>query len=159
MSGGFVQQLRPCGDVHGVDKSPLAAGQALRDFLEQPLIAVRIAERGERRVRAALRVQTRDSARAIRAEAPAVEDLADVHAASHEIGACDFDVLHGKEQSVSRARAGVANAGSEDDRSLRARRSLLHQAWWRSWGWDASEQRRTRARRDRVSTRRTWRWR
>jgi hypothetical protein len=55
-----------------------------------------------------------------------VEDLADVHAASHEIGTRGVDVVHDQDQPLGRTGGGMADAGAEDDRGVRSGGRALH---------------------------------
>ena len=65
-------------------------GQPLRDFLEQPQIAVGIGEGGERLVASPLWIESwYAAARAV----TAVEDLAHFHAIRDKFGTCRFDVI------------------------------------------------------------------
>jgi hypothetical protein len=63
--------------------------------LEQPAVAVRVAEQGERAVVATFRIAAMGLSQVIGVEehsAHAVEDLADVAAAGDELGAGGFDL-------------------------------------------------------------------
>src|SRR5688572_27555551 len=79
-----------------------AAREALGDFLEQPAIAVRIAERGVRAVAATLGIRTADPntpeqvglVRASVHVASAVERRADLDAATEQLLASSLDVGH-----------------------------------------------------------------
>ncbi len=102
MQGRLVQQISPGGDVRA--GLPFPAGEPGRDLLEQPAVAIRVAERRVRGVRAPpLRVGPRDARVRFAglARLPlVVVHLADVHAAADEIGPGSFDVLDGKEHPV-----------------------------------------------------------
>ena len=91
----------------GVD----APGQPRRDLLEQPAVAVRVAERGERAVAGVLGRGAADAtARAVGLEPSArrrvVEHLADLDAARGELVARGLDVGDDQVQALGRARRG-----------------------------------------------------
>ena len=75
-------------------------GSRLGDLLEQPLVAVGVAERGERAVGLALRVRAGHAALAAGGERHAVEDLGHVDAALDQVGARRIDVLDGEQQAA-----------------------------------------------------------
>src|SRR5262249_37577435 len=111
-------------------------GKARRDLLEQPTVAVRVAERGVRAVAAACGIWTRDPTppeqeRFICARmnlATPVKDFAHLHAATAEILASGLDVRHDQVQALRRARGGGGDGRSEDDRTAGARRRELDDA-------------------------------
>src|SRR5919112_5345522 len=113
-----------------------APREALGDFLEQPAIAVRIAERGVRAVAAMLGIRTADSntpeqvglVRASVHVAGAVERLADLHAATEQLLASSLDVGNDEVQSLGGARCRRGHVLAEDDRVLGARRRELDHA-------------------------------
>ena len=83
---GFSQKLSQAGDVQ-VAESP--TGKPCRDLLEQPAVAVRIAERRICAVGAIVRVVARYGRSAERFE---MECVADLGAAGRELGSCRLDV-------------------------------------------------------------------
>src|SRR6266851_349542 len=92
----------------------LPARKARRDLLDQPAVAVRVAERDERAVALVIRS---------RAGYPppgpgVVEYLAHLGAAAGELGPGRVDVGDGQLQAVCRARCGRGDPGAEDDRAL-----------------------------------------
>src|ERR1700724_3595463 len=102
-----------------------ASGQSYDDLLEQPAVAVRIAERGERAVAAMLRVQTANPAppkevRLVRASVNAVgvvEHFADLYAATDQFVAGGLDVGDNQVQSLGGAGCGPGDVLAEDDRA------------------------------------------
>src|SRR4029453_14302803 len=102
----FSQKLRQCRDAHGAESSP---GKPRRDFLKQPAVAVRVAERGERTISGVIGRRSTDStARAVRLELRSgcfgVEHLADLDTAGGEFAARSLDV--GDDEVVALRRAG-----------------------------------------------------
>src|SRR5829696_9651999 len=97
---------------------PLTAGDPGRDLLEQPAVAVRVAERRIREVRAPFY--------RLEARRPALVHLADVDAAADEIGPSGVDVLDREHQPVSGPRLSRREALAEVDRALRVGRRELH---------------------------------
>ncbi len=110
--GRLVQQVGEGRDVHGS-----APREPRREFLEQPGVAVGVAERGPRLVGLALRVRAAHARRGAGEVEPAgaVEHLGHVDAAGDQVGAGRFDVGDG-EQAVARPGRGGGDAGAEDDR-------------------------------------------
>src|SRR5215207_4753153 len=86
---------------------PHAAGEPRRDLLEHPGVPVRVLERGEREVGAALRVAPA-GARVLdgvgEGAAGVVEDLAHGDAAGEQVLAGGVDVVDGEGQAARRAR-------------------------------------------------------
>src|ERR1700709_1067269 len=93
------------GGVAGV----YASGQSRGDLLEQPAVAVRIAERGKGTVAGVIRRGTAHAAAAavgleLGAGRPGVEHLADADTAGDEAGARSLDVRDDQVQALRRAR-------------------------------------------------------
>ena len=116
----------------GVD----APGKPRRDLLEQPAVAVRIAERGERAVAAMLGIRTVDPAppkqvglvlASVHA-AGVVEHLADLDAATKQFFACGLDVGDDQVQALGGAGCRRRDVLAEDDRASGARRRELDYA-------------------------------
>ena len=110
-----------------------APGQPGRDFLQQPAIAVRIAERGERAVAAMIGRGTADAvAGAVRTEPrarrPLVEHLADLGAAAGELASRGIDVGDCQVQVLGRTGRGRRQALAELDRAPGAGRRELDDA-------------------------------
>ena len=119
------------GRRRGVD----ATGQSRRDLLEQPAVAVRITERGERAVAAMLGIRTADPeppkqvglVRAGVHAAAVVENLADLDAASEQFVAGGGDVGDDQVQALRGAGCCGGDILAEDDRASGARwRELDH---------------------------------
>src|SRR4051812_26563856 len=90
-----------------------APGQPLGDLLEQPGVAVGVAERGEGRVAPALRVgagDTRPLPRVVEHPARVVEGVADVDAALDELAAGPCDVVDDQVQAFGRPGGRGADA-------------------------------------------------
>ncbi len=120
-----VRRGRECG-LSGVDP----AGQPRRDLLQQPVVAVRIAERGEGGVGGVIgRGAAEASARAVglelRARRPGVEHLADLDAVRHEIVARGLDVGDDQVQALGRAGFGRRHVRAELNGAPRAGRCEL----------------------------------
>src|SRR6185295_4328236 len=104
----------------GVD----APGQPGRNLLEQPAVAIRIAERGERAIATMLGIRTRDSespkqvglVRTGIHAAGAVEHLADLDAATAQVAAGCVDVGDDQIQTLRRAGCRRGDVLAEDDR-------------------------------------------
>src|SRR5258708_7934720 len=110
---------------------PLAARQALFDFLKHPAVAIRVAEGGERKVGSALRIWTWRAIRSagvMREATSAVEDVTHVHATSEEIGTRRVKVLYGERHVDNQTGCGVLDARAKADRGEGARRRKLHDA-------------------------------
>ena len=112
-------RLAEANDVSAGSTRP---GSRVGDFLEQPAVAVRITERGERAIAA---VVGRRAADAIvragrmepRAECPLVEDLADLDAPGEEPVAGGLDVGDDQVQPLGRAGRGGGQVRPELDRA------------------------------------------
>src|SRR5687768_459560 len=97
---------------------PLPAGEPGRDLLEQPAVAIRVAERRVREVRAPWQIEARG---------PTLVHLADIDAAADEIVPGGVDVFDREDQPVSGPRLRPREALAEVDRALRVgRRELQH---------------------------------
>ena len=105
-----------------------------RHLLKQPTVAVGVAERGKGAVAALL---GRESGRpvvcvgvpeAAHGSGRAVEHVAHLHAAGHEVFASFLDVRDDKELGLARARRSRGDVGAELDRARRAGRRELNQA-------------------------------
>src|SRR5438067_1947790 len=82
-----------------------APGQPLGDLLEHPGVAVRVVERGERRVAPAVRIGAGDACplpRVVEDPARVVEGLADVDAPLGELAAGPRDVVDDQVQAFGR---------------------------------------------------------
>src|SRR3569833_1424590 len=103
-------------------RGQLAARQALLDLLQQPAIAVWVAEGGERGVRPPLGIgaaQPLGRASMWEALVRVVEDLADLYTAGDQIGAGGFEILDDEDEALQRARDRLAETLAEDDRGGR----------------------------------------
>src|SRR5438034_3348355 len=118
--GGLVQQLRQSRDV----PQPDPAGEALRDLLQQPAVAVRIGERREAAIRLALRIRARLVPAG--AQAAPVPDLADVRAVADQVVPGGLDVIDDQIHVLHRAGRHRRQPEPELDRSGRARRGELY---------------------------------
>src|SRR4051794_34987095 len=99
---------------------PRPAGEPRRDFLEHVAVAVWVAERCPREVRAAaVGVETRG---------PRFLDLAHVDPAADEIGARGVDVVDYEEQAAGRPRLSRRAALAELDRAPGVGRRELHRS-------------------------------
>src|SRR6266478_3185655 len=111
-----------------------ASGQSRGDLLEQPAIAVRIFERGERAVAAVLGIRAADAAppkqigliRAGVHVAAAMENLADLDAASKQLVAGGLDVGNDQVQSLGGAGCRGGDVLAKNDRGRRAGRCELN---------------------------------
>src|SRR5215472_5268376 len=111
-------------------------GQPRRDLLEQPAVAIRITERGERAVAAMLRIRTADpdppkQVGRIRAGIHAsgtVEHFADGDAATEQLVAGGLDVGDDQVQALGGAGLRGGDVLAEDHRAARARRRELDHA-------------------------------
>jgi hypothetical protein len=85
---GFAQKLGQRGDV----RAESAARKPRRYFLKEPAVAVRIIERGEREIRAALWVAPGhiSNCAGVQEIGLEMEDFADLDTASTELVACCF---------------------------------------------------------------------
>ena len=106
------------------------AGQPRRDLLQQPAVAVRVAERGEGAVAAVVGRRARSTRpRAVGLELGArllgVEHLADLDAAGGELVARGLDVGDDQVEALGRARRGRGDLRAELDRAPRAGRREL----------------------------------
>src|SRR5215475_2157082 len=87
----FVKQL---GKLRNISRRfPFAAGKARRDFLEQPLVPVRIFKRGERCIRSAFWFWPANSRSK---QSIKMKNLRHVDAAADEISTRFLDVGHNK---------------------------------------------------------------
>src|SRR5215213_5716722 len=100
-----------------------APRQPGRDLLQQPAIAVRVAERGERAVRAAFRIRTTDWA--VQSE---VEDLAHLDAGGDQSVAGSLNVGDDQVSSLERSGRGRREIPAELDRAPGAERRELDHA-------------------------------
>src|SRR5580704_18602878 len=113
-----------------------ATGQPRRDLLEQPAVAVRITERGERAVAAMLGIRTGDPeppkqvglVRAGVHAAGVVENLADLDAASEQLVAGGGDVGDYQVQALGGAGCCGGDILAEDNRASGTRRRELDHA-------------------------------
>jgi hypothetical protein len=97
---GYLTRSRVLGEVSNPAIEVLAKVQTHGDLLDQPPVAVRIAERGERRVTAPRRM------RAANPTFPrhSVEHFAHVDTTIDEHSACRLDVRHDEIESLYRPR-------------------------------------------------------
>src|SRR5664279_2112657 len=109
------------------------AGQPRGDLLEQPAVAVRVAERGEGAVARAIGRRAADAT--VRAgelepsaSLPFVEHLADLDTARHQLVAGYLDIGDDQVPNLSRTGRGRRESRAELDRALGARRRELDQA-------------------------------
>ena len=101
---------------------PLATGKSRCDLLKQPLVSVRILERGKLEVRTTLRVAPADAwivHGVVEGTACVVEDFAHVNAACDQVVAGGVDVVHGEDEAVRRVALVRRHSLAEDDRGLR----------------------------------------
>ena len=101
----------------------------LLDLLEQPVVAVRVAERGKRAVVATFRIRAGYASvvpGVVEHSDGVVEHLADLDAVVDELVAGRLDVEDDEVQALNRARHGRRDSVAEDDRGLRAGRRQLH---------------------------------
>src|SRR5207253_3972444 len=115
------------GDVRVAEPS---SGKPRLDLLEQPAVAVRIAERGERAIAGMVGCGPADpTARAVTLELsprrPGVEHLADHRTTDDELVACSLDVGDDEVKALGRARRGRRDVRAELDRTPRAGRREL----------------------------------
>src|SRR6266480_2378595 len=96
---------------------PFPAGEPGRDLLQLPGVAVRVAERRPREVRAPRRVEARG---------PRLLHLADLDAAADEIVPGGVDVLDDQDQAISGSRLSRGAGLAELDRALRVGRRELN---------------------------------
>src|SRR4051794_22871529 len=133
---GFPEELRKGLGIGGLCpcRRPLAAGEPLPDFLEQPPVAVRIPEGGVRAVGTTLRIRPRGARSRVGVKPPAetaaavVEYLADLNPAREQLAPGGVDIIHRQQKTDYRAGRGRRDPLSEDDRCLRARGGEVHSA-------------------------------
>src|SRR5581483_6571149 len=100
------------------------------DLLDEPQVAVRVAERDPRAVGRALRGRAvRPPGRPAVVEYPArvVEDLAYLGAVAGQLGPGRLDVVGDQLHALGRTGRGGRDIGAEDDRAGRAGRGYLYQ--------------------------------
>src|SRR6478609_10041118 len=114
----FSQKLCQSPDIQAESSS----GKPRRDLLEQPSVAVRIAERGERAVAGMLGIwtvspQPPEQIRLVgaRVSTAAVKNLADLDAAAEHVGAGGLNVGNDQIQSLGGARRRLGEVLAEDD--------------------------------------------
>ena len=114
----FTESFATAGLTEARDPSvlPFPARKPRGDLLEQPAVAVRIAERGIREIGATFRVRARKKAPPV-----AVEHLADLDAAAGEVFTGCVDVGDDQLQTLSGAGLGCGEAVPECDRASRVR--------------------------------------
>src|SRR5262245_29641161 len=98
-----------------------ASRQSRGDFLQQPAVAVRIGERGERGIAATLRIPAVDEA-----FRTTVKQCAHVSATIDELGTRRLDVGNDEIEILRRARHGRRDSLAEVDRAGRAWRRELY---------------------------------
>src|SRR6267378_2982733 len=121
------QELRQGRDVQVAESS---SGKPRLDLLEQPAVAVWIAERGERAIACMVGCGPADStARAVALELSSrrrgVEHLADPGTTGDELVACSLDLGDDQVEALGRARRGRRDVRAELDRAPRAGRREL----------------------------------
>ena len=114
------QKLCQSRDVHVAESS---SGKSRLDFLQQPTVAIRVAERGERDVTAPLWIRAADRRLS---RAGTVKHFANVSTVTDEFGPRCLDVGHDEIQTACRARRGRRQSSAEVDRARRARRRELY---------------------------------
>src|SRR3954453_84714 len=104
-----------------------APRQPRRDLLQQPGVAVRIAEAGEGAVRGAIGGRAADAGAGMEpvAQRALMEDLADVDAAGDEVSARGVDVADDQVHALGRTGRGAGRVRAELDRARRAGRGEL----------------------------------
>src|SRR5215469_15828603 len=110
MLGRFMEQACQRSNVHR-SVLPFPSRQSRLDLLEQPPVAIRIAERGIGLVGATFRI------RAGNTTAGQVEYLTDLDAPVGELLARCVDAVDGKDQALDRARFAGGHALPEGDRA------------------------------------------
>src|SRR4051794_40808815 len=128
--GGATASNEPCCSAVSCSSSaraatsmsvlPLPAGEPGRDLLEHPAVAIRVAERCLREVRASLR--------RFDARGPPLLHRADIDAAADEVVAGGVDVVDHEDHALGGARLSRRAALAELDRARRVRRRHLHRA-------------------------------
>ena len=122
-SGGFVRAMvllclpQKVGQSRHVQAAESSSGKSRLDLLEQPAVAVRIAERSPRAIGVTVRIRPRyASLRPGYMEAGVeMEHLAHVDAMSDKLGARCLDVIDDEERSLNRARYRRRDPFAEDD--------------------------------------------
>jgi hypothetical protein len=112
-----LEQCHQC-TLKGRAKSH-ASRKAHRDFLQQQAVAVRVAERGPRAIRAAFWIGTWNACLCTCVtEEPALvmEHFADFDPMSDELSACQFDVIDDQHEVLGRARLGRCRALATEHR-------------------------------------------
>src|SRR5512133_1173160 len=99
----LTQEICQSRDVQIAESTP---GQPRGDLLEQPGVAIRVAERGKGKVAAITGVQPTDAAVAFGAELSArfrsMEHLADLDAATHELYASSLNIGNDQVETLGR---------------------------------------------------------
>jgi len=118
--GGGAAQGR--GEVRGRgeggDRRVKASGQPGGDLLQEPAVAVRVAERQERAVAGALRIRSGNPGvgpAVVEDAAGVVEDLARLGSAPFELVVRGLDVVDDQVQALGRARRLRGDGRAEDD--------------------------------------------
>src|SRR5215469_8350543 len=106
------------------------SGQARCDLLEQPRIAIRVAERSKGKVAAVTGVRPTDATVALRTELSArfrsMEHLTDLNTAGNELFASSFNIGNDQVETLGRPRRGRRYLRAELDRAPRAWGRELH---------------------------------
>jgi hypothetical protein len=112
-----------------VQTAQSTSGQARRDLLEQPCVAIWVAERSKGKVAAVAGVRPTDPAVAFGTELGArfrsMEHLTNLDAAGNEIFAGSFDIGNDQVETLSGARRGRRYLRAELNRAPRAGRREL----------------------------------
>src|ERR1700686_2319383 len=105
------------------------SGQARCDLLEEPSVAIRVAERSKGKVAAMIGVRPTDATVAFGTELStrfrSMEHLADLDAAGNELFASSFNMGNDQVETLGRARRGRRYLRAELDRAPRAGRREL----------------------------------
>src|SRR5262249_39810961 len=112
-----------------VEIAESASGQARCDLLEQPGVAIRVAERSKGKVAAVTRVRPTDATVAFGTELGArfrsMEHLTDFDTAGNKLFASRFNIGNDQVETLGRARRGRRYLRAELDRTPRAGRREL----------------------------------
>src|SRR5258708_39840423 len=103
----------------GVQTAESTSGQARCDLLEQPGVAIRVAERSKGKVAAVTGVRPTDATVAFGTELstrfPSMEHLTDLDSAGNELFASSFNIGNGQVETLGGARRGRRYLRAESD--------------------------------------------
>src|ERR1700730_7465107 len=123
---GLAQEFCQRRDVQIAEST---SGQARRDLLEQPGIAIRVVEHGEGEVAAVTGVWSTDATVALRTELStrfqSMEHLTDLDTAGSEFFASSFNIGNDQVETLGRTRSGRRYLRAELERTPRAGRREL----------------------------------